>query len=121
VTPVSGFGATGLAVSWPGKNPPHTFMYPGEICSSIAGMDSARATGLASGNAARISGNPRKWSAWGWVMYTHPGVAEQFQVAIRVSAAAALGCAAARQEDFRADLARISVPVLIMQGGQDKI
>jgi non-heme chloroperoxidase len=44
-----------------------------------------------------------------------------FQVAIRVSAAAALGCVAARQEDFRADLARISVPVLIMQGGQDCI
>jgi non-heme chloroperoxidase len=44
-----------------------------------------------------------------------------FQVAIRVCAAAALGCAAGRQEDFRADLARISVPVLIMQGGQDSI
>lgn len=48
-------------------------MYPGEICSSIAGMDSARATGLASGKAARISVSPRKWSAWGWVMYTYPG------------------------------------------------
>jgi non-heme chloroperoxidase len=44
-----------------------------------------------------------------------------FQAAIRVSPAAALGCAAARQEDFRADLARIPVPVLIIQGGQDKI
>jgi len=44
-----------------------------------------------------------------------------FQVAIRVSAAAALGCAAARQEDFRTDLARISVPVLIMHGSQDRI
>ena len=39
----------------------------------MAGMDSASATGLASGNAARISGSPRKWSAWGWVMYTYPG------------------------------------------------
>jgi tetratricopeptide (TPR) repeat protein len=66
-------GGTGLAVSWPGKNPPQTCMYPGEICSSIAGMDSARATALASGNAARISGSPRKWSAWGWVIYTYAG------------------------------------------------
>ncbi len=62
-----------MPVSWPGKNPPQTCMYPGEICSSIAGMDSARATGLAAGNAARISGSPRKWSAWGCVMYTYPG------------------------------------------------
>ena len=60
VVPASGAGGTGLAVSWPGKNPFQTCMYPGEICSSIAGMDSARATGLASGNAARISGSPRK-------------------------------------------------------------
>jgi hypothetical protein len=64
VVPSSGAGGTGSAVSWPGKNPPQTCMYPGEICSSIAGMDSARATGLAAGNAARISGSPRKWSAW---------------------------------------------------------
>jgi hypothetical protein len=71
VVPASGTGGTGLPVSWPGKKPPQTCMYPGEICSSIAGMDSARATGLASGNSARISGSPRKWSAWGWVMYTY--------------------------------------------------
>src|SRR5215469_12825796 len=73
VVPASGVGATGMMGSWPGKNPPQTCMYPGEICSSIAGMDSARATGLAAGNAARISGSPRKWSAWGCVMYTYPG------------------------------------------------
>ncbi len=44
-----------------------------------------------------------------------------FHVAIRVSAAAALGCAAAWREDFRADLARISVPVLIIQGAEDRV
>ncbi len=44
-----------------------------------------------------------------------------FHAAIRVSAPAALGCAAAWREDFRADLARISVPVLILQGAQDRV
>ena len=44
-----------------------------------------------------------------------------FHVAIRVSAAAALGCAVAWWEDFRADVARITVPVLIVQGAQDRI
>ena len=44
-----------------------------------------------------------------------------FHAALRVSAAAALGCAAAWREDFRADLARITVPVLIVQGDQDRI
>jgi non-heme chloroperoxidase len=44
-----------------------------------------------------------------------------FHIAIRVSPAAALGCAAAGREDFRGDLARISVPVLIVQGTEDRI
>ena len=44
-----------------------------------------------------------------------------FHVAIGVSAAAALGCALAWREDFRADLARITVPVLIVQGAQDRV
>ena len=44
-----------------------------------------------------------------------------FHVAIRVSAAAALGCAAAWREDFRADLTRITIPVLIVQGAQDRV
>ena len=44
-----------------------------------------------------------------------------FHVAIAVSAAAALGCALAWREDFRADLARITVPVLIVQGAQDRV
>ena len=44
-----------------------------------------------------------------------------FHAAIRVSAAAAKGGAAAWREDFRADLARITVPVLIVQGAQDRI
>ena len=73
VVPASGSGETGLAVSWPGKKLPQTCMYPGEVCSCIAGMDSARATGLVCGNTAKISVSPRKWSAWGWVMYTYPG------------------------------------------------
>jgi len=44
-----------------------------------------------------------------------------FHAAIRVSAAAALGCAAAWREDFRADVAGITVPVLIVQGAQDRV
>jgi non-heme chloroperoxidase len=44
-----------------------------------------------------------------------------FRVATQVSAAAAQGCAIAWREDFRADLARISVPVLIVQGAQDRV
>jgi non-heme chloroperoxidase len=44
-----------------------------------------------------------------------------FHVAIGASAAAVAGCAAAWREDFRGDLARISVPVVIVQGGQDRI
>jgi non-heme chloroperoxidase len=44
-----------------------------------------------------------------------------FRVAIRVSAAAALGCAVAWREDFRADVARITIPVQIVQGDQDRI
>jgi non-heme chloroperoxidase len=44
-----------------------------------------------------------------------------FHVAIGASAAAVLGCAAAWLEDFRADLARIRVPVLVVHGGQDLI
>ena len=44
-----------------------------------------------------------------------------FHVAIGASAVAVSGCAAARLEDFRADLARITVPVLVVQGGHDRI
>ena len=44
-----------------------------------------------------------------------------FYVAMRVSAAAAVGCAVAWREDFRGDLARMTVPVLIVQGTQDRI
>jgi hypothetical protein len=44
-----------------------------------------------------------------------------FYAAIGASAAAVLGCAAAWLEDFRADLARITVPVLVVHGGQDRI
>jgi non-heme chloroperoxidase len=44
-----------------------------------------------------------------------------FHTAIRVSAAAALSGAAAWREDFRSDIARITVPVLIVQGAQDRI
>ena len=44
-----------------------------------------------------------------------------FHTALQVSAAAALGCVTAWREDFRADLARITVPVLIVRGAQDRI
>ena len=44
-----------------------------------------------------------------------------FHVAVGVSASAALGCAVAWQEDFRADLGRIVIPVLVVQGSQDRI
>ena len=44
-----------------------------------------------------------------------------FHVAIGASATAVLGGAAAWWEDFRGDLARITVPVLVVQGGQDRI
>ena len=44
-----------------------------------------------------------------------------FHVAIGASAAAVLGCARAWLEDFRDDLARITVPLLLVQGGQDLI
>ncbi len=44
-----------------------------------------------------------------------------FHVAIGASAAAVLGCAAAWREDLSADLARITVPVLVVQAGQDRV
>jgi len=44
-----------------------------------------------------------------------------FYAALRVSPAAALGGAAAWREDFAADVARITVPVLIVQGDQDRV
>jgi non-heme chloroperoxidase len=44
-----------------------------------------------------------------------------FHVAIGASAAAVLGGAAAWREDFRGDLGRITVPVLVVQGDQDRI
>ncbi|TXS35562.1 alpha/beta hydrolase [Streptomyces sp. uw30] len=44
-----------------------------------------------------------------------------FHTALRVSPAAARGCAVAWREDFCADVARITVPVLIVQGDHDRI
>jgi non-heme chloroperoxidase len=44
-----------------------------------------------------------------------------FYVAISASAQAALGCVTACLEDFRADLATISVPVLVIHGDQDRV
>ena len=44
-----------------------------------------------------------------------------FYVAISASAPAALGCVTACQEDFRDDLAKVSIPVLIIHGDQDRI
>jgi non-heme chloroperoxidase len=44
-----------------------------------------------------------------------------FYVAISASAQAALGCVTACLEDFRGDLAAISIPVLVIHGDQDRI
>jgi non-heme chloroperoxidase len=44
-----------------------------------------------------------------------------FYTAIRTALPAAVGCVAAWQEDFRADLAKITVPVLVIQGDQDRV
>src|SRR6185437_16109955 len=44
-----------------------------------------------------------------------------FYVAISASAHAALDCVAACLEDFRSDLAAISIPVLIIHGDQDRV
>jgi non-heme chloroperoxidase len=44
-----------------------------------------------------------------------------FYVAISASAHAALGCVTACLEDFRADLAKIKIPVLVIHGDQDRV
>jgi non-heme chloroperoxidase len=44
-----------------------------------------------------------------------------FYAALSASAQAALTCVTAWQEDFRADLATISIPVLVIHGDQDRI
>jgi non-heme chloroperoxidase len=44
-----------------------------------------------------------------------------FYVAISASAHAAVGCVGACLEDFRGDLAAISVPVLVIHGDQDRV
>lgn len=44
-----------------------------------------------------------------------------FYVAISVSAHAALRCVTACLEDFRADLAKTSIPVLVIHGDQDRV
>jgi non-heme chloroperoxidase len=44
-----------------------------------------------------------------------------FYVAISASARAALGCVTACLEDFRGDLATISIPVLVIHGDQDRV
>jgi non-heme chloroperoxidase len=44
-----------------------------------------------------------------------------FYVAISASAHAALGCVTACLEDFRGDLAKIGIPVLVIHGDQDRV
>jgi non-heme chloroperoxidase len=44
-----------------------------------------------------------------------------FYVAVSASAHAALGCVTACLEDFRGDLATISIPVLVIHGDQDRV
>jgi non-heme chloroperoxidase len=48
-------------------------------------------------------------------------VQASWNIAAGASATASLECVAAWQEDFRADLARIDVPTLVMQGDADRI
>ena len=57
----------------------------------------------------------------GGVLVSDQAWQNSFHVAITASAAAVSGCATAWREDFRADLARITVPVLVIQGTQDRI
>ncbi len=57
----------------------------------------------------------------GGVLVSDQAWQNSFHVAIGASAAAVSSCAAAWLEDFRGDLARIVVPVLVVQGGQDRI
>jgi non-heme chloroperoxidase len=44
-----------------------------------------------------------------------------FYAATSASAHAALGCVTACLEDFQADLAKISIPVLVIHGDQDRV
>ena len=44
-----------------------------------------------------------------------------FHMALAASAPAARGCVTACREDFRADLATIRIPVLVIQGDQDRV
>jgi non-heme chloroperoxidase len=44
-----------------------------------------------------------------------------FYAAVSASPHAALGCLTASQEDFRADLATITIPVLVIHGDQDRV
>jgi non-heme chloroperoxidase len=44
-----------------------------------------------------------------------------FYAAVSASAHAALGCVTACREDFRADLATITIPVLVIHGDQDRV
>jgi non-heme chloroperoxidase len=44
-----------------------------------------------------------------------------FYTALSASASAAVGCVTACQEDFRADLATITIPVLVIHGDQDRV
>jgi non-heme chloroperoxidase len=44
-----------------------------------------------------------------------------FYTALSASAHAALGCVTASQEDFRGDLPRITIPVLVIHGDQDRV
>jgi non-heme chloroperoxidase len=46
---------------------------------------------------------------------------KSFYAAISASAHAALSCVTACLEDFREDLARINIPILVIQGDQDRV
>jgi non-heme chloroperoxidase len=57
----------------------------------------------------------------GGTRVSDPAWQNSFHVAIGASAAAVLGCARAWLEDFRGDLAQITIPVLVVQGSQDRV
>jgi non-heme chloroperoxidase len=57
----------------------------------------------------------------GGTMVSDQAWQNSFHVAIGASAAAVVGCATAWGEDFHGDLARINIPVLVVQGGKDRV
>jgi pimeloyl-ACP methyl ester carboxylesterase len=58
---------------------------------------------------------------YGGTKVTDQAFQASFNVAVAGSAIAAVECIAAWQTDFRADVASFDIPVLVVQGDQDRI